>query len=151
MNGYNFTERVRKSLAMAREETERLNHDSVGTEHVLLGLVRLNEGSAIAALRGMGTDPGAIRQLIEHTVARGPESAHARGPDRPYTSRAKKVLELSMTEARELHDAYVGTEHVLLGLLREEKGIAAQVLTEMGLTLGAVRAEIVRLNFGRAR
>ena len=95
MNGYNFTERVRKSLAMARSEANRLNHDVVGTEHILLGLVCLNECTATTALRTMGTDPRAIRRMIEDTVLAGPpRRVVADGLNTPYTSRAKKVLEL---------------------------------------------------------
>jgi ATP-dependent Clp protease ATP-binding subunit ClpA len=143
LNGYNFTERVRKSLALARSEANRLNHDFVGTEHILLGLVCLDECTATTALRTMGADPRVVRRMIEDTVLTGPpRRVVADGLNTPYTSRAKKVLELSMTEARELHHDYVGTEHVLLGLLREEKGIAAQVLTELGLSLKDSRAAI---------
>src|SRR5215210_6266193 len=118
MNGYNFTDRVRKVLQMAREEAARLHHEYVGTED--------------------------IQQKIEETVKKG-KAAAAAGPDLPYTSRAKKVLELAMTEARELNHSYVGTEHLLLGLLREEKGIAAQVLTDAGVNLEQSRAETLRL------
>ncbi len=114
MNGYNFTDRVRKVLQMAREEAARLHHEYV------------------------------IQQKIEETVKKG-KAAAAAGPDLPYTSRAKKVLELAMSEARELNHSYVGTEHLLLGLLREEKGIAAQVLTDAGVNLEQARAETLRL------
>jgi ATP-dependent Clp protease ATP-binding subunit ClpC len=144
MNGYNFTERVRKVLAMAREEAARLHHEYVGTEHILLGLIREGEGVAAAVLNNLSVDLEEIQQKIEETVKKG-KAAQASGPDLPYTSRAKKVLELAMGEARELNHSYVGTEHLLLGLLREEKGIAAQVLTEAGVNLEAARAETLRL------
>ncbi len=144
MNGYNFTERVRKVLAMAREEAARLHHEYVGTEHILLGLIREGEGVAAAVLQSLNVDLDEIQQKIEDTVKKG-KAAQATGPDLPYTSRAKKVLELAMSEARELNHSYVGTEHLLLGLLREEKGIAAQVLTDSGVNLDAARAETLRL------
>src|ERR671916_550877 len=130
MNGYNFTDRVRKVLQMAREEAARLHHEYVGTEHILLGLIREGEGVAAAVLTNLNVDLEDIQQKIEETVKKG-KAAAAAGPDLPYTSRAKKVLELAMTEARELNHSYVGTEHLLLGLLREEKGIGAQVGEEV--------------------
>jgi ATP-dependent Clp protease ATP-binding subunit ClpC len=144
MNGYNFTDRVRKVLQMAREEAARLHHEYVGTEHILLGLIREGEGVAAAVLQNLNVDLEEIQQKIEETVKKG-KAAAAAGPDLPYTSRAKKVLELAMTEARELNHSYVGTEHLLLGLLREEKGIAAQVLTDAGVNLEQSRAETLRL------
>ncbi len=144
MNGYNFTERVRKVLAMAREEAARLHHEYVGTEHILLGLIREGEGVAAAVLQNLSVDLDEIQQKIEETVKKG-KAAAATGPDLPYTSRAKKVLELAMGEARDLSHGYVGTEHLLLGLLREEKGIAAQVLTDAGVNLDAAKAETLRL------
>ena len=144
MNGYNFTDRVRKVLQMAREEAARLHHEYVGTEHILLGLIREGEGVAAAVLTNLNVDLEEIQQKIEETVKKG-KAAAAAGPDLPYTSRAKKVLELAMSEARELNHSYVGTEHLLLGLLREEKGIAAQVLTDVGVNLEQARAETLRL------
>src|SRR5215212_8607453 len=144
MNGYNFTERVRKVLQMAREEAQRLHHEYVGTEHILLGLIREGEGVAAAVLQNLNVDLEEIQQKIEETVKKG-KAAQTTGPDLPYTSRAKKVLELAMSEARELNHSYVGTEHLLLGLLREEKGIAAQVLADAGVNLDAARQETLRL------
>src|SRR6201998_650156 len=144
MNGYNFTDRVRKVLQMAREEAARLHHEYVGTEHILLGLIREGEGVAAAVLTNLNVDLEEIQQKIEETVKKG-KAAAAAGPDLPYTSRAKKVLELAMSEARKLNHSYVGTEHLLLGLLREEKGIAAQVLTDAGVNLEQARAETLRL------
>jgi ATP-dependent Clp protease ATP-binding subunit ClpC len=144
MNGYNFTERVRKVLQMAREEAQRLHHEYVGTEHILLGLIREGEGVAAAVLQNLNVDLDDIQQKIEETVKKG-KAGQSAPPDLPYTSRAKKVLELAMSEARELSHSYVGTEHLLLGLLREEKGIAAQVLTDAGVNLDAARAETLRL------
>src|SRR5216117_2346981 len=144
MNGYNFTDRVRKVLQMAREEAARLHHEYVGTEHILLGLIREGEGVAAAVLTNLNVDLEEIQQKIEETVKKG-KAAAAAGPDLPYTSRAKKVLELAMSEARELNHSYVGTEHLLLGLLREEKGIAATVLTEAGISHESARAETLRI------
>ena len=102
MNGYNFTDRVRKVLQMAREEAARLHHEYVGTEHILLGLIREGEGVAAAVLTNLNVDLEEIQQKIEETVKKG-KAAAAAGPDLPYTSRAKKVLELAMSEARELN------------------------------------------------
>ena len=144
MRGYNFTERVRKVLAMAREEAARLHHEYIGTEHMLLGLIREGEGVAATVLQNLSVELDDIQQKIEETVARG-KAGQTTGPDLPYTSRAKKVLELAMDEARELNHSYVGTEHLLLGLLREEKGIAAQVLFDAGVTIEDAREEVIRI------
>lgn len=148
MRGYNFSERVRMILAMAREEAQRLNHEYVGTEHILLGLVRESEGGygagvATGVLRNLGADPNDIRRRVNELLQTGTQPAT--GPDLPYTARAKKVLELAMAEARDLHHNYVGSEHILLGLLREEQGIAAQVLNAVGITRDKARAETLRL------
>src|SRR5687767_13588733 len=140
---YNFTDRVRKVLAMAREEAIRLQHDYVGTEHILLGLIREGEGVAAAVLMNLNVDLEQIHERIEESVRKG-KATIALG-ELPYTSRAKKVLEYAMAEARELNHSYVGTEHLLLGLLREEKGIAAQVLNALGVTLEDARAETLKL------
>ncbi|MGH7500160.1 MAG: ATP-dependent Clp protease ATP-binding subunit [Longimicrobiales bacterium] len=140
---YNFTDRVRKVLAMAREEAIRLQHDYVGTEHILLGLIREGEGVAAAVLTNLNVDLEQIHERIEEAVRKG-KATIALG-ELPYTSRAKKVLEYAMAEARELSHSYVGTEHLLLGLLREEKGIAAQVLNSLGVTLEDARAETLKL------
>jgi len=144
MNGYNFTERVRKVLALSRDESARLHHEYVGTEHLLLGLLREGEGVAFEVLQKLDADLTGISETVERTLKRGRDDVKI-GPDRPYTSRAKKVLELAMAEAREQHHSYVGTEHLLLGLLREEKGIAAQVLVDHGITVERARAELAVL------
>lgn len=144
MNGYNFSDRVRRVLQMSREEAARQHHNYVQTEHLLLGLIREGEGVAAAVLANLDVDLEEVQQRIEKTVKKGTAEAPA-GPDLPYTSRAKKVLEFAMSEARELKHSYVGTEHLLLGLLREEKGIAAQVLTDVGVNLEKARAETLRL------
>ena len=142
MDGYSFTERVRKVLAMAREEAVRLHHEYVGTEHILLGLLREGEGCGATALLNLDVDLGEVQQRIEALIKPG-RAASTIGPDLPYTSRAKKVLELAMSEARALNHRYVGTEHRLLGLLREEKGVAAQALLSSGVTLETARNEVL--------
>jgi ATP-dependent Clp protease ATP-binding subunit ClpC len=140
---YNFTDRVRKVLAMAREEAIRLQHDYVGTEHILLGLIREGEGVAATVLTNLDVDLDAVHEGVEESVRKG-KATIALG-ELPYTSRAKKVLEFAMAEAREMNHSYVGTEHLLLGLLREEKGIAAQVLNTMGVTLETTRSETLKV------
>ena len=143
MMGYNFTERVRKVLGYAREEANELHHEYVGTEHVLLGLIREGEGVASTVLQNVGIDEENLRDRMLAVIA--PGKSDDRRADLPYTSRAKKVLELAMSEARQLNHAYVGTEHLLLGLIAERKGIAAQVLVDAGVTLEAARAETLRI------
>ncbi len=140
---YNFTDRVRKVLAMAREEAIRLQHDYVGTEHILLGLIREGEGVAAAVLMNLNVDLDQVQERTEEQVRKG--KAGATMGELPYTSRAKKVLEFAVAEARELSHSYVGTEHLLLGLLREEKGVAAQVLESLGVTLEAARDQTLKL------
>ena len=140
---YNFTDRVRKVLAMAREEAIRLQHDYVGTEHILLGLIREGEGVAAAVLTNLDIDLEQIHERVEESVRKG-KATIALG-ELPYTSRAKKVLEFAMAEARDFNHSYVGTEHLLLGLLREEKGIAAQVLNSLGVTLDEARGETLKV------
>ena len=144
MNGYNFTERLRRVLALSREEAHRLGHEYVGTEHFLLGLVAEGEGGATAMLESLGVNCGAMKALVEQTVKTGSKSGWP-GSDLPYTSRAKKVLEFAMSEARAHNHSYVGTEHLVLGVLREEKGIGAQALADAGLRLPEARAEMLRL------
>ncbi len=143
MIGHSFTESVRKCLAGAREEARALQHEYVGTEHLLLGIMRVPESTAMEMLRGLSVDPQAMRQGLLSAVKKG--SFTQSGPDLPYTSRAKKVLELSMSEAREMGHGYLDDKHLILGLMREEKGIAAQILSEGGLTHDALRKELARL------
>lgn len=144
MNGYNFTERVRKVLAMAREQATRLHHEYVGTEHILLAIAHESEGVASAVLENLGVSRAEIITRVETIVQKGKSDAFV-GPDLPYTSRAKKILELSMSEARVMSHSYVGTEHLLLGVLAEQKGIGAQVLLSLGLTPEKAREETLRL------
>src|SRR5205814_10544693 len=123
-------------------EAARLHHEYVGTEHILLGLIREGEGVAAAVLTNLNVDLEEIQQKIEETVKKG-KAAAAAGPDLAYTSRAKKVLELAMSEARELNHSFVGTEHLLLGLLREGTGPAMDVLLSLGVTLEGARAQLI--------
>lgn len=144
MQGYNFTERVRHSLARAHEESVRLHHEYVGTEHLLLGLIADRESMAANVLTEFGIGPAALHQAVEQIVKHG--SKPLPPMDRPYTSRAKRALELAMSEARELGHTYVGSGHLLLGILCEEKGIGAQVLTQSGLDRSAARGAVRRLH-----
>jgi len=136
-----FTERARKVMSFARLEAQRFHHDYVGTEHILLALVKEGTGVASVVLKKMGVELKEIRAEIEKVVERGPEPVPA-NQQLPYTPRAKRVLELALEEARSLSHHYIGTEHLLLGLLREQEGIAAQVLVNLGLKLEEVRDEI---------
>jgi len=130
-------------LALAREESANLRHEYVGTEHLLLGLIDEREGVGATALQNLSVDLDELKFGIEQVVRRG--QGGPTGPDLPYTSRAKKVLELAMGQARDLNHRYVGTEHLLLGLIEEQKGIAAQVLNDKGVTLDAATAEVLRI------
>ncbi|MCU0666856.1 MAG: ATP-dependent Clp protease ATP-binding subunit [Candidatus Omnitrophica bacterium] len=138
-----FTERARKVVILAKEEARRFNHDYIGTEHILLGLLREGEGVAAAVLQKMGTSLENIRLEIEKLVQPGPATQII--GDIPFTPRAKKALELAAEEARALGHNYIGTEHLLLGLIREGEGVASQVLLNLGLDLNAVRSEIMEL------
>ena len=136
-----FTERARKVMSLARLEAQRFYHDYVGTEHILLALVKEGTGVASVVLKKMGVELKEIRNEIERTVERGPQPVSA-SQQLPYTPRAKKVLELALEEARSLGHHYIGTEHLLLGLLREHDGYAAQALMNLGLKLDDVRGEV---------
>ena len=136
-----FTERARKVMSLARLEAQRFYHDYVGTEHILLALVKEGTGVAAVVLKKMGLELKAVRDEIERTVERGPQPV-SQNQQLPYTPRAKKVLELALEEARNLGHHYIGTEHLLLGLLREHDGYAAQALMNLGLKLEEVREEV---------
>jgi ATP-dependent Clp protease ATP-binding subunit ClpA len=142
MQGYNFTENVRKVLANARNEAVHLRHEYVGTEHILLAIARTTEGVASVVLEDLDVNRDKIIAEVESIVQRGNASGDV-GHDLPYTSRAKKTLELAMSEARALSHGYVGTEHLLLGLIAEDRGIGAQILKSAGVTLERARAETV--------
>lgn len=136
-----FTERAQKVLALAQEEAIRLGHNNIGTEHILLGLVREGEGIAAKALYALGLGADKIQKEVENLIGRGQENAQTIH----YTPRAKKVIELSMDEARKLGHSYVGTEHVLLGLIREGEGVAARVLNNLGVSLNKARQQVLQL------
>jgi len=138
-----FTERARKVILLAKEEAKRFNHDYIGTEHILLGLVREGEGVAAAVLASFGLSSEKIRIEVEKLVQPGPSTVVS--GDLPFTPKAKKVIELAMDEARTLGHNYIGTEHLLLGLIREGEGVASQVLMNMGLELDKVREEVMNL------
>lgn len=138
-----FTERARKVILLAKEEAKRFNHDYIGTEHILLGLVREGEGVAAAVLANFALSPDKIRLEVEKLVQPGPATVVS--GDLPFTPKAKKVIELAIDEARTLGHNYIGTEHLLLGLIREGEGVASQVLLNLGLELDKVREEIMNL------
>ncbi len=138
-----FTDRARKVMQLANQEAQRFNHEYIGTEHVLLGLVKEGSGVAANVLKNLDVDLRKIRLEVEKLVQSGPEMVTM--GKLPQTPRAKKVIEYSMEEARNLNHNYVGTEHVLLGLLREQEGVAAQVLMNLGLKLEEVREEVLNL------
>ncbi|MEM7231233.1 MAG: ATP-dependent Clp protease ATP-binding subunit [Planctomycetota bacterium] len=138
-----FTDRARKVMALARKEAQRFNHDFIGTEHILLGLIQEGSGVAANVLKNLGVEINKIRAEIEKNVQSGPSMVTM--GQLPFTPRAKKVLELSMEEANELGHNYIGTEHLLLGLIRENDGVAAQVLLDLNLKLEDVRCEVLEL------
>ena len=144
-----FTERVRKVMYLAREEAARLQHDYIGTEHLLLGVIREGEGIAATVLNNLGLDLDAIRQAVESMVSSTGGTLTI--GEIPFTPRAKRVLELSVDEARQLGHNYVGTEHLLLGLIREGEGVAARVLLELGVDRKKVREETLSSWAGRPR
>ena len=143
-----FTERVRKVLSLARDEAGRLHHDYIGSEHILLGLIREGEGVAAAVLSQIGLDLETIRMKVEELVKPGGSTLTI--GDVPYTSVAKKVLEYSIEEARTMKHSYVGTEHLLLGLLREDSGMASKVLSALGVNADMVRQETLKLLGGES-
>ena len=138
-----FTERVRKVIYLAREEAARLQHDYIGTEHLLLGVIREGEGIAATVLNNLGLDLDRIRQEVENMVSASGGTMTI--GEIPFTPRAKRVLELAVEEARSLGHNYVGTEHLLLGLIREGEGVAAKVLLELGVDRKRVREETLKL------
>ena len=137
---YNFTDRVRQVLRRAREVALDMQHEYVGTEHLAIAVALEPDGPATAVLDALGAQRDDVVARVRGAVTPGSPDRRI-GPDLPYTSRAKKVLELTMAEARLLHHDYVGTEHLLLGILAEQTGIGAQVLSAMGVTLERARGE----------
>jgi Clp amino terminal domain, pathogenicity island component len=142
-----FTDRARRVVVLAQEEARFLNHNYIGTEHILLGLVHEDQGVAARALTELGISLDAVRAEVKQIVGQG-ESAPT--GHIPFTPRAKKVLELSLREAIQLHCDYIGTEHILLGVVREGEGVAAQVLVKLGADLSRVRQEVIGLMSGHA-
>jgi ATP-dependent Clp protease ATP-binding subunit ClpC len=140
-----FTDRARRVVVLAQEEARLLDHNYIGTEHILLGLLREADGVAARALESMGISLEVVRAQVEEIIGRG---ASAPAGHIPFTPRAKKVLELTLREALQLGHDYLGTEHILLGLVREGEGVAAQVLIKLGAELRAVRRRVVQLVAG---
>ncbi|MBI1977241.1 MAG: ATP-dependent Clp protease ATP-binding subunit [Candidatus Omnitrophica bacterium] len=138
-----FTERARKVIILAKEEAKRFNHDYIGTEHILLGLIKEGESVAAAVLQNLGLSLDTIRLEVEKLVQFGPSTIVS--GDIPFTPKAKKVIELAMDEARRLGHNYIGTEHLLLGLIKEGEGVASHVLMNVGLDLNKVRSEVIKL------
>ncbi|MEM6883856.1 MAG: ATP-dependent Clp protease ATP-binding subunit [Verrucomicrobiota bacterium] len=138
----NFTPRAQQVLALARKEADRFNHNYVGTEHLLLGLIKLGQGVAVNVLQKMGLDLETVRMEVEKQVGSGPDTKMS--GNIPYTPRVKKVLALAGKEAKALHHSYVGTEHILLGLLREGDGVAARVLKTLEIDLERTRNEVLK-------
>jgi ATP-dependent Clp protease ATP-binding subunit ClpC len=138
----NFTPRAQQVLALARKEADRFNHNVIGTEHLLLGLIKLGQGVAVNVFRRMGLDLETVRMAVEKKTGTGPDQRVI--INIPYTPRVKKVLALASKEAKALNHTYVGTEHILLSLLREGDGIAAQVLKDLDVDLEQTRQEILK-------
>ena len=134
-----FTDQAQRVVVAAQDEARKLNHDFIGTEHILLGLTREEQGAAASALQSLGISLEAVRQQVEQIIGRGQQapSGHI-----PFTPRAKKVLEFSLRESQQLRHEHIGAEHILLGLIREGEGIAAQVLARLGADLNRVRQVI---------
>ena len=137
----NFTPRAQQVLALVRKEADRFNHNYIGTEHVLLGLIKLGQGVAVSVLQRMGLDLESVRMEVEKEVGTGPDQK--KSSNIPYTPRVKKVLSLANKEAKQLNHSYVGTEHILLGLLREGEGMASRVLTSLNVDLATTRNEVL--------
>ena len=137
-----FTDRARRVVVLAQEEAKMLNHNYIGTEHILLGLIHEGEGVAAKALESLNISLDAVREQVQDIIGQGQQqpTGHI-----PFTPRAKKVLELSLREALQLGHNYIGTEHILLGLIREGEGVAAQVLVKLGADLNRVRQQVIQL------
>jgi ATP-dependent Clp protease ATP-binding subunit ClpA len=142
-----FTDRARRVIVLAQEEARLLNHNYIGTEHLLLGLTHESQGVAATALESLGISLEAVRAQVEEIIGQGQmaPTGHV-----PFTPRAKKVLELSLRESQQLGHNYIGTEHILLGLIREGEGVAAQVLVKLGGDLSRVRQQVIQLLSGYA-
>ncbi len=137
-----FTDRARRVVVLAQEEARMLNHNYIGTEHFLLGLIHEGDGVAARTLESLGIRLEVVRQHVEEMIGQG---QHAPSGHIPFTPRAKKALELSLRESQQLGHNYIGTEHILLGLIREGEGVAAQVLVKLGADLNRVREQVLQL------
>jgi hypothetical protein len=142
-----FTDQARRVVVLAQEEARRLDHNYIGTEHILLGLISESDGAAARALASARIGLDAVRQQVEEIIGRGQQKPYGHIP---FTPRAKKVLELSLRESMELGQDYIDTEHILLGLLREGSGVATQVLVRLGADLNRLRHQVIQLLAGRA-
>ncbi len=140
-----FTDKARRVVVLAQEEAKLLNHNYIGTEHILLGLIHEGEGVAAKALEALGINLEQVREQVQDIIGQGQQSPSGHIP---FTPRAKKVLELSLREALQLGHSYIGTEHLLLGLIREGEGVAAQVLTKLGADTNKVRQQVIQLLSG---
>ncbi|MGA7270976.1 MAG: Clp protease N-terminal domain-containing protein, partial [Acidimicrobiia bacterium] len=140
-----FTDRARRVVVLAQEEARSLNHNYIGTEHILLGLLNEGEGIAAKALESLGIGLDSVRDEVVKIIGPGQQAPTGHIP---FTPRAKKVLELSLREALQLGHNYIGTEHILLGLIREGEGVAAQVLQQLGAELQKVRQSVIQLLSG---
>jgi ATP-dependent Clp protease ATP-binding subunit ClpC len=140
-----FTERARRSMVLAQEEARLLGHPFIGTEHLLLGLIHEGEGVGAAALGRLGVSLDAVRAKVEETIGPAQIEPTGAGGSPPFTPRSKKVLELALREALQLGHNYIGTEHILLGIVREGEGVAARVLVDLGASLQATRATVLEL------
>ena len=137
-----FTDRARRVVVLAQDEAKALNHNYIGTEHLLLGLISEGEGVAAKALESLDISLEAVRAQVEEIIGHGTSTPTGHIP---FTPRAKKVLELSLREALQMNHSYIGTEHILLGLIREGEGVAAQVLIRLGADLNTVRNSVLQL------
>jgi ATP-dependent Clp protease ATP-binding subunit ClpC len=150
MPGYDFTNRVRGALIKARDEAHRRNHEYVGTEHLLLGLLAEDDTLVMEVLDNLGASPARVFTLVDGMIQNGPPTARSRIPDLPYTPRARVVLDQAIAVAHEFGDGYVGTQHLLLGIIRERQSVGALALVNAGLSEASLRREIVRLLQGEA-
>jgi ATP-dependent Clp protease ATP-binding subunit ClpC len=148
--GYDFNNRVRGALIKAREDARRRNHEYVGTEHLLLGLLAEEDTLVVDVLEKLDVRPIDLQFAVEQMITEGQPTGKRRTPDLPYTARARVVLDQAISAAHEFGDGYVGTQHILLGLIREKQGVAARAMTSVGLTEVELLREIVRLLQGEA-
>lgn len=148
--GYDFNNRVRGALIKAREDARRRHHEYVGTEHLLLGLLAEEDTLVVDVLENLGARPIELQMTVERMMTEGRPSGKVQTPDLPYTARARVVLDQAISTAHEFGDGYVGTQHLLLGLIREKQGVAARAMTAAGLTEPELLRETVRLLQGEA-